>query len=421
MDSNAVVSLDNIAGGLLGLSTKTDNTKQCVQLGVLSCVHHEYVRGAHEVGEHGVKLLKVSKSSFLSGDLDISLRGHLSRSGLQSSCKTVKTVCVLGRSKDACVELARDCVLSLLQIHLVKVICSSLGNAIHLECGAKNTKSGGLLLNGRLRCDWLRTKCTECSRRWSLNALIAVDQIRSARSIHAVVEGERTEQVVVGDKLIDKALCELIVRVGCKGSEINHYFPSPSLMLRAMPEELPAGLPVVFTLFGSDWKRYGFASLSLATSPSRAARAALPSSKSMQPAEVSFASTSAFSLASCESLSCFSIAEIRSSEEAIDFLDSASSASSSLIRFSRLAKSRSSLWVFTFALVSSLVAESWEDASSSATWSWDWASCVESWVSESFFSSVTSSGAGDPLRCIDQILSVNRRSFSCAERIVCEC
>nr|DAJ41963.1 MAG TPA: hypothetical protein [Caudoviricetes sp.] len=421
MDSNAVVSLNNVASGLLGLSAKTNNTKQCVQLGVLCCIHHEYIRSTHEVGEHGVKLLKVSKSSFLSGDLDISLRGHLSRGGLQSSCETVKSVCVLSRSKDAGVELARDCVLSLLQIHLVEVICSSLGDTIHLERRAKNTKSSGLLLNGWLRDSWLSTKCTECSRRWSLNALIAVDQVRSARSIHAVVEGKRTEQVIVSDKLIDEALCELIAGVGCKGSEINHYFPSPSLMLRAMPEELPAGLPVVFTLFGSDWKRYGLASLSLATSPSRAARAALPSSKSMQPAEVSFASTSAFSLASCESLSCFSIAEIRSSEEAIDFLDSASSASSSLMRFSRLAKSRSSLWVLTFVLVSSLAAESWEDASSSATWSWDWFSCTESWVSESFFSSVTSSGAGDPLRCIDQILSVNRRSFSCAERIVCEC
>nr|DAR17102.1 MAG TPA: hypothetical protein [Caudoviricetes sp.] len=255
MNCNAVVSLDNIAGGLLGLSAKTNNTKQCVQLGVLSCVHHEYVRGAHEVREHGVKLLKVSKSSFLSGDLDISLRGHLSGGSLQSSCETVKAVCVLGRSKDACVELAGDCVLSLLQIHLVEVVCSSLGNTIHLERRAKNTKSGGLLLNGWLRCDWLSTKCTECSRRWSLNALIAVDQVRSARSIHAVVEGECTEQIVVSDKLIDKALCELIAGVGCKGSEINHYLPSPSLMLRAMPEELPAGLPVVFTLFGSDWKR----------------------------------------------------------------------------------------------------------------------------------------------------------------------
>nr|DAN78817.1 MAG TPA: hypothetical protein [Caudoviricetes sp.] len=255
MNSNAVVSLNNVACSLLRLSAKTNNAKQCIQLGVLCCIHHEYVRGAHEVGEHGVKLLKVSKSSFLSSDLDISLRGHLSRGGLQSSCETVKAVCVLSRSKDTSVELTRDCVLSLLQIHLVEVVCSSLGNTIHLECGAKNTKSGGLLLNGRLRCDWLRTKCTECSRRWSLNALIAVDQIRSARSIHTVVKGERTEQVVVGDKLIDKALCELIARVGCKGSEINHYFPSPSLMLRAMPEELPAGLPVVFTLFGSDWKR----------------------------------------------------------------------------------------------------------------------------------------------------------------------
>nr|DAY02998.1 MAG TPA: hypothetical protein [Caudoviricetes sp.] len=255
MDSNAVVSLDNIASGLLGLSAKTDNTQKCIQLGVLSCVHHEHVRGAHEVGEHGIKLLKVSKSSFLSGDLDISLRGRLGRSGLQSSCETVKAVCILGRSKDACVELAGDCVLSLLQIHLIEVICSSLGNAIHLERRAENTKGGSLLLNSWLRCDWLSTKCTECSRRRSLDALIAVDQVRSARSIHAVVEGKRTEQIVVGDKLIDEALCELIARVGCKGSEINHYFPSPSLMLRAMPEELPAGLPVVFTLFGSDWKR----------------------------------------------------------------------------------------------------------------------------------------------------------------------
>nr|DAF37468.1 MAG TPA: hypothetical protein [Caudoviricetes sp.] len=224
MNGNAVVSLDNIAGGLLRLSAKTDNTKQCVQLGVLSCIHHEHVRGTHEVGEHGIKLLKVSKSSFLGGDLDISLRGHLSRGGLQSSCKTVKAVCVLSRSKDACVELARDCVLSLLQIHLIEVICSSLGDTIHLERRAKNTKSGGLLLNSWLRCDWFRTKSTECSRRRGLNALIAVDQIRSARSIHAVVEGECTEQIVVGDKLIDEALCELIARVGCKGSEINHLF-----------------------------------------------------------------------------------------------------------------------------------------------------------------------------------------------------
>ena len=224
MNCNAVVSLDNIASGFLGLSAKTNDTKQCVQLSVLSCVHHEYVRGTHEVREHGVKLLKVSKSSFLSSDLDISLRGHLSRSGLQSSCETVKAVCILGRSKDTGVELARDCVLSLLQIHLIEVVCSSLGNAIHLERRAENTKGGSLLLNGWLRCNRLSTKCTECSRRWGLNALIAVDKVRSARSIHAVVKGERTEQIVVSDKLIDKALCELIARIGCKISKSNHLF-----------------------------------------------------------------------------------------------------------------------------------------------------------------------------------------------------
>ena len=244
LDGDAAVGGDHAAGGLHGLGAEADNAQAGVELDALRGAHEQHVGGAHETGEHGVQLLHVGERGRLGDGGQVGLGGGLGGGALQRLGEAVEAVGLLGgvAGDEGGVELADDRVLGLLQVQLVEVAGGVLGNAVHGPLVGQDADRGVLLLDHGRGLGGLGAEGAErgCGR--GLHALVAVDEVGGAVRGHAVVEGQRGEQVAVRDRLVDEALHHLVGGVGREVGEGDRHVGSFLGLAVRLPQGLLDGL-----------------------------------------------------------------------------------------------------------------------------------------------------------------------------------